>query len=338
MHFTRADWGEKAVLPFLTLFFVTFSVFPQQKHSFALGLFPEANANTRQGYGLAGGIAADYGITGRIAVGLKTDFGSDFHDVSSFEALAFGRYYFFNASPSFSLFAQAGAGLVMLFEGDRMVPSVLGDGALGIRFPVKNFYTEQYIRFGWPTGFGFGLAVGYRFGLKPPPLPKPLPEPVTPPVEQAPEVSFPGEPEQAPAEPPPPELIPEIPAVVPEGIEIVFPPYTAHFTDGGSWWQPVYNRNMEALAIIAGFLKNHPEYTVHVTGYANPVLGTDEEYRETLLPLSLERAVFIRDELVRLGVDAGCVTVSGAGSAEVDPENPQKNRRVELRFGKRDRS
>jgi outer membrane protein OmpA-like peptidoglycan-associated protein len=369
MHFIRADRGKKAVLPVLMMFFLTLSAFPQQKNSFSLGLFPEANANTRRGYGLAGGLVADYGITRRIAAGLKADYGSDFYDVSSFEAMAFGRYYFFDASPSFSLFAQAGAGFVMLFEGDRMVPSVLGDGALGIRFPVKKFYTEQYIRFGWPAGFGFGLVVGYRFGLKPPkqapePPPEPPPEAAPPPAlaeqapeaapppalaeqapeaapppvlaEQVPEAVFPGEPEKAPAEPPPPEAVPGIPVLVPEGLEIIFLPQVAHFYDEGEWWLPFYNRNMEALVAAAGFLKDYPEYAVHITGYANPVLGTEEEQMGRLIPLSLERAVFVRDELARLGVDPGRITVSGAGGTpETNRDAFWKNRRAEFRFGKR---
>ena len=317
MRFIMANYGKKSLFAVSMLFFLALSVFSQQ-NSFSLGLFPEANANTRRGYGLAGGLVADYGITGRIAAGLKVDFGSDFYDVSSFEALAFGRYYFFDASPSFSLFAQAGAGFVMLFEEDRVVPSVLGDGALGIRFPVKKFYTEQYIRFGWPAGFGFGLVVGYRFGPKPlpppPPPPKPVPEPVPEPV--------PG---------PLPE---DAPAVIPNDLEIFFPPYAARFTEGGSAWLPLHNHNMVVINTIADFLKDHAEYAVHITGHANPVLGTEEEDTEQLVPISLKRAEFVRDELVHFGVDAGRITVSGAGGAAADPEDPQKNRRVEFRFEK----
>ena len=245
---------------------------------------------------------------------MKADFGSDFYDVSSFEALAFGRYYFFNTSPSFSLFAQAGAGFVMLFEEDRMVPSVLGDGALGIRFPVKKFYTEQYIRFGWPAGFGFGLVVGYRFGPKPPP--KPISKPVTVP------------------EPVPGPIHEEAPAVIPNDLEIFFPTYAARFTEGGTAWLPLHNHNMVVLGTIADFLKDHAEYAVHITGHANPVLGTEEEAAEQLVPISLQRAEFVRDELVHFGVDAGRITVSGAGGADANHEDPQKNRRVEFRFEK----
>ncbi|MDR2160010.1 MAG: OmpA family protein [Treponema sp.] len=338
MSFIKARCGKKVLFSFYMLFFSALSVFSQQKNSFSVGLFPEANANTRRGYGLAGGLVADYGITGRIAAGLKTDFGSDFYEVSSFEALAFGRYYFLDVPPSFSLFAQAGAGLVMLFEGDRMVPSVLGDGALGIRFPVKNFYTEQYVRFGWPTGFGFGLVVGYRFGLKPPP-PEPPPKPVLA-AEPPPEPATPAEP---PPDPPPPveplpepvlsaELPSEDPAVIPEGLEIFFPPNAVHFTGEETLGLPLHNHNTAILNTVAGFLKDHVQYDVHITGHANPVLGTDDEDTERLIPISVKRADSVRDELIRRGVDAGRISVSGAGGAEADREDPQKNRRVEFRF------
>jgi outer membrane protein OmpA-like peptidoglycan-associated protein len=346
MRFFKMNYGKRALLSVSMLFFLALSVFPQQ-NSFSLGLFPEANANTRRGYGLAGGIVADYGITDRIAAGLKVDFGSDFYDVSSFEALAFGRYYFFNTPPFFSLFVQAGTGLVMLFEGDRMVPSVLGDGALGVRFPIKKFYTEQYIRFGWPTGFGFGLVVGYRFGLKPPP-PAPEPEPVIlPPPPSGPEPTPPPVPEPEPAmlsleslpEPvmPPPEPLPEeAPVVIPEGLEIFFPPNVARFTEGGSAWLPFHNHNTVVLNAIAGFLKDHAEYSIHITGHANPVLGTKEEETGKLVPMSIDRAEFVRDELVYLGIDAGRISVSGAGGTAAKPGDLQKNRRVEFRFERQD--
>ena len=72
MRFIMANYGKKSLFAVLMLFFLAPSVFSQQ-NSFSLGLFPEANANTRRGYGLAGGLVADYGITGRIAAGLKAD-------------------------------------------------------------------------------------------------------------------------------------------------------------------------------------------------------------------------------------------------------------------------
>jgi hypothetical protein len=158
---------------------LAFSVFAQEKNTISAGVLVEANANTRHGYGLAGGIIGDYGFTDWFAAGVKLDYGTDFYDVSSFEALAFGRFYLQPSFMPFPLFAQVGAGFISLYEDDRSVASVLADGSLGIRFPIKNFYTEQYVRFGWPTGFGFGLAIGYRFNRKaPPPLETPPPEPV----------------------------------------------------------------------------------------------------------------------------------------------------------------
>ncbi|MDR1899864.1 MAG: OmpA family protein [Treponema sp.] len=324
MGLVLAGYGKRIILLALVLFSLTVPVFSQQKNSLSLGIFPEANANTRKGYGLAGGLIADYGITGRIAAGLKADFGSDFYDVTSLEALAFGRYYFLGDPLPFPLFVQAGAGVVMLLEEDRSVLSVLGDGAVGIRFPIKNFYTEQYVRFGWPHGFGFGLVIGYRFGKKPAPPKAP---------ETGPEVTMPEEPAETVPEAAPPEAVHEEEAV-PEGLEIIFRSNVPDFHDDRAEWEPIFKHNMYVLYTVADFLKAHPEYTVHITGHANPVLGTEEENSGKLIPLSVERAEFVRNELVHLGIDAARLSVSGAGGAEARQEDPQRNRRAEFRFEK----
>jgi outer membrane protein OmpA-like peptidoglycan-associated protein len=312
MDFSPKAGRKKTVFFAAALFFVSVFIFPQQKESLAAGILPEANANTIQGYGLAGGLIADYGLTNRIALGVKADYGTDFYQVSSFEALGFSRYYFQNNALPFSFFVQAGAGLIILFEGDRLVYSVLGDGALGFRFPLKKFYTEQYARFGWPHGFGFGIVVGYRFGLKSPPpeVPAVRPEPLV-------------------------ELTAEPALEVPENMEIIFPPNISTFMNDELTLLPAFESNMDSLYIIAGFLMEHPEYTVHLTGYANPVLKTEVEERERLMPLSISRAEFVKEQLKNLGIDGNRITVSGLGGREADQEDSQRNRRVEFRFEKR---
>jgi outer membrane protein OmpA-like peptidoglycan-associated protein len=296
---------------FLLLFFSGVA-FSQEAKTISAGGLVEANANTRHGYGLAGGLMADYGITDRIAAGLKADFGSDFYDVSSLEAMAFGRCYFLNAV-SFSLFAQLGAGAIVLYEDGKSVPSVLGDGSVGVRFPLNNFYTEQYVRFGWPTGFGFGFVLGYRFDLKPK---KPAVAPVEPPA--------------APIEPPvvEPERV-----VVPDAVFVLFAPYVSTFAFTGEEGQRLLDRNLFALKTVSDFMTSHPDYNLELSGYANPVSGTAME-AQTLLTLSQQRAAYVKDRLVTFGVEADRITVSALGTRGADPADFQRNRRVDFRFVK----
>jgi outer membrane protein OmpA-like peptidoglycan-associated protein len=314
---------------FLLLFFAGIA-FAQEEKTISVGGLVEANANTRHGYGLAGGLMADYGITDRIAAGLKADFGSDFYDVSSLEAMAFGRYYFVTTAP-FSLFAQLGAGAIVLYEGDRSVPSVLADGSLGIRFPVKNFYTEQYVRFGWPTGFGFGFVLGYRFDLKPKKPPAAPVEPSSDPVSE----TIP-EPEPAAETIPEPvsETIPEPEAVVvPDGEFVLFDPYISTFAFAGETDQKILDHNLLALKTVADFMISHPDYSLEIVGYANPVSGTPAE-AQNLLGLSRRRSTYVKDRLVNFGVEADRVSVSAVGTLGADPADPRKNRRVDFRFVK----
>jgi outer membrane protein OmpA-like peptidoglycan-associated protein len=299
-------FGKKSLMLLLTLGVFSFA-FGQEKKTLSAGLLVEANANTRHGYGLAGGLIADFGLTDALALGVKVDYGTDFYDVSSFEALGFGRYYFLKTPLPFPLFVQAGAGLIILFEGDRRVFSVLGDGSLGIRFPIKKFYTEQYLRFGWPTGFGFGLVIGYRFGSgKSPPPPV-----YVPPQEQE------------------PEFLAQI-----TNMEVIFPPNLADFDAQGAEYQAIREHNFYVLDSLARFLKDNPGYTLYIVGRANPVIRTDTEESDVLQPLSRRRADYVRNKLMELGVEGGRLVTLGEGGAGAFSDNAARNRRVHFRAEK----
>jgi hypothetical protein len=287
---------------------VTAPVFGQKKGTTSLGIFAEANANTRHGYGLAGGITGHFSFTDHIALGLKADYGTDFYDVSSAEGLAFLRY-FFNLPIGFSIFIQAGGGAIALFEGEKMVISPLGDGALGVRFPMKNFYTEQYVRGGWPTGFGFGIVIGYRFGYKEPPPEEP-PEPI-----------------------PPPPVIVEKPVIPPDDLEVFFFGFASTFEVLGPGGIDALIENLIKLNTIAEFMMDHGEYRLTVTGHANPVEGSSEENRTRLIPLSVRRAEFIKSELIKLGVEGGRISTRGVGGQE-NASATTSNRRATFKFEK----
>jgi hypothetical protein len=315
---------KKSVLIFFLLF-LALCLSAQEKGTISLGILGEANANTRHGYGLAGGLFADYGITDHIAAGLKADYGTDFYDVSSLEGLAYGRYYFLDTFIPFPFFVQLGGGMIILLEKEKKVTSFLVDGSIGIRFPIKKFYTEQYLRFGWPTGFGFGIVLGYRFGAKDKALPLPPPPPAISPPPPPP--------------PPPPPVVKEEEPIIPEVPDLVFRANNADFagrdTDTERGLDPqTIEANNRVLDIVSSFLKAHNTYNVLIEGYANPILGTGEEEAQRLLPISRARAEFARNELVRRGVDPEKIGINGEGGLGADPENPQRNRRVRFRIYK----
>jgi outer membrane protein OmpA-like peptidoglycan-associated protein len=330
------DIQKRAVKRAFFVFFlalIALSVSGQEKKTISAGVLVEANANTRHGYGLAGGLIGEYGITDNFALGIKGDFGTDFYDVSSVEALGFGRYYFLNSPISFPLFLQAGAGLSMLFEGDKQVSTVLGEGGIGIRFPIKKFYTEQYLRFGWPFGFGFGMVIGYRFDLKsskvdvreqrpedgqsiPDPV---LPEPVLYEIAE--------EPAETPAEEPEP---PELASL--GSMAIIFSADMANFESLLEAQLKTFEDNTKVLNAVASFLKAHAGYSLTITGYANPVEKTDTEEEESLMPLSLQRAEYVKARLVDLGITPGRISAIGAGGRGADPRNAVRNRRADFSF------
>jgi outer membrane protein OmpA-like peptidoglycan-associated protein len=306
-------------IPLFPVFFIILASFcySQEQGTISAGALFEANANTRHGFGLAAGLMGDYGITDRIAAGLKLDVGSDLYDIISGEVMAFGRYYFLPKSLP-PLYAQLGAGGIMLRElgkdnyEEKTRFSVLVDGSLGVRFPIYgNFYTEQYIRFGWPSGFGLGLVVGYKFNSK-----KVPDEPVR-------TVEVPGQDVY--------QVMEEV-LIIPE---IIFPANVAVFTTKAQ--DPVrgldeatIERNHEAIATIADFMKRHGDYNLFVEGYANPIVGTTLENAEQLIPLSRRRAEYIKQELIELGVEEWRITAIAAGGLGADKNNVWHNRRVQF--------
>ena len=99
--------------------------------------------------------------------------------------------------------------------------------------------------------------------------------------------------------------------------------------------------NERVLKRVAEVLKKFPDYTVTVTGHANNLTGTEEEETSTangnipLVPLSKERAEFVKSRLVEYGVESKRLSVDGKGGRQPvvprsDVANWWKNRRVEF--------
>ncbi|MDR1390432.1 MAG: OmpA family protein [Treponema sp.] len=300
----------------LLVFFSLGQLYAQQKETISAGIFGEANTYTRDirkgMIPLMAGAVADYGFTDRVAAGLRAGYGTEFYDVSVFEAFAFGRYYFLNTPFGKPLFVQLGGGIALLMEDDRRVPAPLGDVSAGIRFSLKEkFYIEPFIRGAWPAGFGMGIVAGYRFQIK---------RRVNTAPDDGTTILASDDVEET------EHGIVYVPV-------IFFRANNADFI--GRDIDPVRGldeqtiaSNNAALQLLADFMQNNPAYTVRIEGHANPVLGTQREHEDLLLPLSRARAEFIKQELLLLGVDSARITTVGRGGGEAQSHSGWQNRRV----------
>jgi hypothetical protein len=97
------------------------------------------------------------------------------------------------------------------------------------------------------------------------------------------------------------------------------------------------------LRRIAQALNKFDTYRVTVEGHANPTAATEAarrmEQELELRPLSEQRAKYVADYLVKLGVDRSRITAVGVGGARPvanyeDPGNWWQNRRVEFILNK----
>jgi hypothetical protein len=130
----------------------------------SLGLSPEINMATRSGIAAGGGLYADYAINAAWAAGIKTAVSYNFEEIVSLEPAAFVRWYIpfdWKVYP----FAQADLGAMLIWEGSRMVPAILGGIGIGLRFPINRLFVEPYAAFGFPFVWRAGLAVGGRFKI-----------------------------------------------------------------------------------------------------------------------------------------------------------------------------
>jgi len=117
---------------------------------------------------------------------------------------------------------------------------------------------------------------------------------------------------------------------------IVFSSYNAGFTGLN---EETLGTNDNILRRVAQALNKFDTYRVTVEGHANPTEATEAarrmEQELELRPLSEQRAKYVADYLVKLGVDRSRLTAVGIGGARPvakydDPGNWWQNRRVEF--------
>ena len=96
--------------------------------------------------------------------------------------------------------------------------------------------------------------------------------------------------------------------------------------------------NERVLKRVAEILKKFPDYTITIVGHANNITGTEAEETSgdiPLVPLSQNRAAFVKTRLEAYGIESSRMKTEGKGGREriaslKDRENWWKNRRVEF--------
>jgi len=189
-NFTQEFNMSKKNILLLTVILLAFSgagltpVFAQTegdeiwKHKFAIGLGAEINMHSPEGY--AGGLSLnfDYNLpfsTKRTSFGAGISFigSNNFDGITVLEPNAFFRWYLLNPEHR-GLFAQINAGANIIFiEGQSIYNTPIAfvfDVRAGYRLPfAKNFYVEPYIRGGYPVVWGAGVILGMRLPAEPKP-------------------------------------------------------------------------------------------------------------------------------------------------------------------------
>lgn len=94
-------------------------------------------------------------------------------------------------------------------------------------------------------------------------------------------------------------------------------------------------QNEKTIDEAVELIKQHPDCTVYIEGYAQNISGTEKEDRTACMPLSLWRAEYVRKELIKRGIAADKIETVGMGGANPlagpdDCSNWWKNRRVEF--------
>ena len=152
-----------ALLFALMLIIVSGAFADDDDKKMAVGLGLEWNMNSRENFG--GGIVLDfdYALPYSMAVGAVVGGSHNFSNSGVMEISALYRWYFLMSGHT-GFFAQADAGIHLIFENDETIPNFMGGLRGGFRLPLGSlFYIEPYGRIGYPFAFGIGAVAGIRF-------------------------------------------------------------------------------------------------------------------------------------------------------------------------------
>jgi outer membrane protein OmpA-like peptidoglycan-associated protein len=318
------------ILIFIFFFYFSSPLFAQDFKPFSgfVGISPEINGYTREGFSLGGGLALGIDINNSFSTGLKAGFFDNLDTVSALETTLFFRYYFpFLRKPKNTdgLFVQLEAGSAFLFERGysekpEVFPAFSGGLSLGWRFNLgEHWYIEPAARGGYPHIWGGSITAGIKFkregGNKTAAIKEEIKE---------------G------------DVIDDMKITSDEEgnlrlqvFSIMFRNNQADFT-GLS--EEIVKKNYEAIRHVAEFLNKYKNYRIIIEGHANPTKAEGrarEQEKDMLISMSELRAKKVMEILKEYGVDSGRMSVVGAGFSKTlapynDRENNWKNRRVEI--------
>jgi len=135
------------------------------KKGISIGLGPELNMNSREGFAYGAGLGITYQLPVsalQLAAGLTVTGSYNLSDTFVAEAAALFRWYFLGVNYT-GFFVQADLGMHFISERSVMVSVYQGGLRAGMRVPLSDsFFIEPYGRFGIPYFMGAGLLAGIR--------------------------------------------------------------------------------------------------------------------------------------------------------------------------------
>jgi len=285
------------------------------RHKFAIGIGPEINMHSHEGiaYGLS--LNFDYNLpfpnlATSFALGLSFIGSNNFDGITVLEPNAFFRWYILNSYHK-GLFAQVNVGgNIILMEKESIYNepiALVTDFRAGYRQPIaNNLYIEPYIRGGYPVMFGAGLIFGARFPAEPrPPSRVSVADKVLKLFEDK-------------------GIQDTIVEVTDIGVKITF--VNLHFQADST---ELLEEELERIGEVGNVIREIRNAKLLIEGHAAHAGNL-----ETLQQLSLDRADYIADYLVRnRAVRRNNVTTEGFGYSQPIASNDteagrQQNRRI----------
>lgn len=133
---------------------------------FAIGIGPELNMNTPEGFAGGAGLSFDISLAKALAAGINVSASYNFAETFVLEFGALFRFYLLGIGHT-GFFAQIDAGSTLIMEEAEMMPVFMGGLRTGHRIGIGAGYFEPYFRIGYPFAFGVGVIGGIRFDITP---------------------------------------------------------------------------------------------------------------------------------------------------------------------------
>lgn len=132
---------------------------------FNVGVDAGINMNSPRNYAFEAGIHGYYNIFPFLSAGADVSVSMNFRSVFSLHTTAGCRYYIVSVTDNRSegLFVQADAGWQGIWDDSVMYSVFSGGGRFGWRFGFNSFYTDVYVKAGYPYLWGAGAGFGFRF-------------------------------------------------------------------------------------------------------------------------------------------------------------------------------